>query len=155
MNTLTDTKTLEARPRNADAAVSTPAVINYDAIVRQCAERKSANGAQFTSTKGKSALLKLCVDSIRSQLNLRKHDDDGNVVQIPGEHFTAIKASINLFWESEAITIIRNGQERNGKVNIRRGVLGSKVDSKDKKFLPARKQVCWKPIQLSWAYCGV
>jgi hypothetical protein len=127
METLTSLET--ASPQNQQA-ISTPREINYRAAVKSCAERKSKNGAMFTSQKGKSDLLKLTVDCVKSLLGLGRFDEQGNKILLPIEHFNAIKREINTFWESEAISIIRNGQERGGKVSIRRGVLGSKVNSK-------------------------
>lgn len=124
-------RTLETQPPSNAAAISTPTGgLNYAEIVRTCAKRKVDNGAQFSSTKGKTSLLNVCIDTVRSQLGISKRDEDGKPVNLPDDVFAEIKLAVNQFWHNEARDLVELAIQKDAQITIRRGVLMSRVNDK-------------------------
>ena len=127
-----NTKSLEAIPANAVVAISTPKELDYDSIVRDAAKRKVDNGAQFSSTKGKSSLQIAVNNILYSMLSIPKFDENGKANSLPNDVFQKGKAAIERFWFNEAKSMVDDAIANDAKINIRRGVLMSRVDSKGK-----------------------
>lgn len=124
------TQTLESQPLNAKVAISTPQAIDYAEVVRKCAQRKADNGAQFTSTKGKATLQVAVNNTLYSLLGIAKHDANNNVVQLPDDVFAKAKAAVNAFWHNEARDIVQAAIDNDAKINVRRGVLMTRISAK-------------------------
>lgn len=124
------THTLESKPQSDKNAMSTPKELDYDAIIRTCAKRKVDNGAQFSSTKGKASLQIAVNNMLYSLLNIAKFDADNKAVSLPLDVFNAGKAAIESFWKNEARDMIEQAIQGDAKINIRRGVLMTRIDSK-------------------------
>jgi hypothetical protein len=94
------------QPKNADAAVSTPKVIDLVALVAQIAKAKAAIGAKFMGHKGKQNLFSLCCNAVRSLQGLPKFKDDGSPNHLPEETAAEIRKAINSFWLSQATKMV-------------------------------------------------
>lgn len=127
-----NTTTLETQTPSAKAAISTPLVIDYDLAVAKVAERKVDNGAQFSSTKGKTNLLNAVIDYIRSITGQGKFDAEGKKTSLPSEQFESIKSAIERFWHLGAKQMVDNAIKNDARITMRRGVLMSRVDGKSK-----------------------
>jgi hypothetical protein len=122
------TKTLEQTPLNAQIAVSTPRDIDYSAIVRVNAERKSRNGQTLTTNKGKVSLLTACIDTVRSQLGLPEYDDEGSKTRIGVEHVESIKSAIDSLLRLSVDSILLEAKETGANIRIRRNYLAPKFN---------------------------
>lgn len=129
--------TLETQAPSNKQALSTPKELNYDAIVRRNAKRKVDNGAQFSSTKGKTSLLNCCIDDVRSELGIAKFNADNQRNNIPAEHFEKLKLALDMFWRNEAQDIVKQAIESDAKLTIRRGVLMTRF-GKDNKLVRSK-----------------
>lgn len=152
------TKTLETQPPSNTVAVSTPTGgLNYPEIVRTCAKRKVDNGAQFSSTKGKTSLLNVCIDTARSQLNIAKRDADGKPVNLPDDVFQNIKLAVNQFWHNEARELVDKAIAEDAHITIRRGVLMSKVSDKGEVSRSKTDKITsvYKPLKSEHRLCDM
>lgn len=125
-----ETKTLESQSKSNTVAVSTPHELNYVDIVRSCAKRKVDNGAQFSSTKGKTSLLIACIKSAKSQLGIGDKDDNGKFIELPSEIFQNVKKAVESFWHNEAQTLVQRAILNDAHITVRHGILMSRVSDK-------------------------
>ena len=123
-----ENKTLEQTPLNAQVAVSTPRDIDYSAIVRVNAERKSRNGQTLTTNKGRVSLLTACIDTVRSQLGLPEYDDEGSKTRIGSEHVESIKSAIDSLLTNSVSGIMLNAKEQGANIRIRKDYLAPKFN---------------------------
>lgn len=127
-----ETKTIASQPPSNSVAISTPHEVNYSEVVRTEAKRKADNGAQFTSTKGKTSLLLAVADNVRSQLGIAKRDEQNRLVPLPDAVFAKCKSAVEAFWHNEARNIVETAIANDAKLTVRRGVLMTRIAKGDK-----------------------
>lgn len=96
----TNTITLESQPANAVAARSTPKVIDYSAIVYECASVSTKYGRQFNGRKGKQKLFGLTCDTVKSMRGL------GDEQNLDSDELTGIRHAITAFWQGRATELL-------------------------------------------------
>ena len=126
-------KTLETQAPSNTAAISTPATIDYLAIVKVNAKRKVDNGAQFSSVKGKISLLLCVCDQVGSELTIEKKDNgNGKFTRtLPDDVFAKCKEATETFWRNQAVQIANNAIENDAKVTTRYGILMTRIGKND------------------------
>ena len=134
---MTETKSLEQTPLNAQFAVSSPATLDYASIVQNNAKRKSKNGMTWTTNKGKVSLLTACIDTVRSLMGLPKDETviapDGRELsaktRIDVSHVEALKAEIDNLVNGQVRAIIADAELIGASIRIRKGFLAPKFDA--------------------------
>ena len=96
-------------PQNS-AAISTPATIDYPAVVARVAKAKAQIGSKFMGHKGKQNLFALVCDAVRSMLNRPKFDEAGQPIHLPEEIAAQVKGAINEFWLAQARKVVEYGE---------------------------------------------
>ena len=130
--TMNESKTLETQAPSNKVAISTPSDIDYNERVKVNAKRKSDNGAQFSSTKGKVSLLLCVVDDVRSLLGIAKFDEQNKPNKLPDDIFNKCKESVESFWRNQAVQIANTAIANDAKVTTRHGILMTRIGKGDK-----------------------
>lgn len=129
---MSETKTLASQPLTNTVAISTPSELNYNEIVRRNAKRKSDNGAQFSSTKGKTSLLLCVLDDVRSQLGIPKFDENNKRTSLSDDVFQKAKQALESFWHTSAKDMVQRAIDNDARITVREGVLMSRIGKGDK-----------------------
>ena len=133
MNT-TETITLETKPKSDVVAMSTASQLDYMAIVKSNASRKSSNGFTMATNKGKVSLLTACIDEVRSLLGFDKVNAEGEKTRIPVEHVEKLKEAINLLLSSELQAMVNDAQAIGANIRTRRNYLAPKFNDDKGQF---------------------
>lgn len=99
---ITETPKSEVPPSNV-AAVSTPAEIDFEAVVLQCAKRKTSVGTSFQGKKGKNHLFALCCSAVKSLRGMAR------TAHVSSEDEKAIQDAIAAFWLAKSRDILSYG----------------------------------------------
>lgn len=87
--------------------------IDYGAVVRECAARKSAIGETFVGKQGKQHLFASACANIKSRLSIPKFLDDGKTpTRLDEVHTNGILDAMKDFWSGVAQRVLNYGEIR-------------------------------------------